>query len=471
MPAYVGNPGGSDRGSAGRSDTETAHVEATVTAGPGPNGVAEATGAVQPPELAAAGQRHRGTFGSLRVANYRRYAGGQIVSLIGTWMQRVAQDWLVLELSGGNPIALGVAIALQFGPTLLLTLWAGVLADRLDKRRLLLATQVSLAGFALVLGVLDVSGVVELWQVYVFCLLVGCAAAVEQPVRQSFVMEMVGREQLVNAVALNSMTFNTARIVGPGIAGLLIAAVGTGWVFVINAASFATTVLALLTMNRAKLYLSERVPRARGQLREGLRYVLAQRQLTLVMVLVFFVATFGLNFNATLPVVVRNVFDRGPEAYGLLSTMLAVGTLAGATLAARRAGAGARPRLRVVVVAAMAFGAMAVVVGLMPTYTAFGLMLVPAGAAVMTFLTAANATVQLAVTPTMRGRVMALYMLVLIGGMPIGSPIVGWTAATFGPQVPIVAGGALSFVAAGVCGLLMLRSRRRFPDHFPQKES
>ena len=330
------------------------------------------------------------TFGSLRVRNYRRYASGQVLSLIGTWMQRVAQDWLVLELSGGNPIALGIAAALQYGPILLFSLWAGVLADRMDKRWLLLASQVALGGCALVLGLLDVSGVAQLWHVYLLCLFMGFATAVDQPVRQSFVIEMVGRAQLANAVALNAMTFNIARIIGPAIAGVVIAAAGTGWLFLVNAATFLFTIAALLSMDRAELHQAERVPRAKGQLREGLRYVVEHRGLAIMLALVFCIGTFGLTFYATLAIVARNVFHRGPAAYGLLSTMLAVGTLAGAALAARRAGT--RPRPAVAVGAAMAFGLLEVAVGLMPTYLAFGLMLVPAGAAVLTFTTDRKST-------------------------------------------------------------------------------
>lgn len=399
------------------------------------------------------------TFGSLRVRNYRRYASGQILSLIGTWMQRVAQDWLVLELSGGNPIALGLAAALQYGPILLFSLWAGVLADRMDKRWLLLVSQVALGGCALVLGLLDVCGVAELWHVYLLCLFMGFATAVDQPVRQSFAIEMVGRAQLANAVALNAMTFNVARIIGPAIAGVMIAATGTGWLFLINAVTFLFTIGALLSMDRTELHQPERVPRAKGQLREGLRYVREHRELAIMLALVFCVGTFGLTFYATLAIVARNVFHRGPAAYGLLSTMLAVGTLAGAALAARRAGAGVRPSPAVAVGAAMAFGLFEVAVGLMPTYLAFGLMLVPAGAAVLTFTTAANSTVQLSVAPTMRGRVMALYMLLLFGGTPLGGPMVGWLAAEFGGRAPIVLGGAVSFLAAGVCGLLLAQKR------------
>jgi len=282
-------------------------------------------------------------FASLRVRNYRLYACGQIVSLVGTWMQRIAQDWLVFELSGRSPVALGIAVALQFAPTLLLSLWAGVLADRYDKRRLLVVGQVGMGLCALVLGVLDVGGVVALWHVYLLCLVLGCFSAVDVPVRQSFAIEMVGPAQVSNAVALNSMTFNIARIAGPAVAGLLVIAMGTGWVFLINAASFAGVVGGLLAMDTTRLHRARPVPRRRGQLVEGLRYVRGRRDLVVLLALVFFVATFGLNFHTTLAVVAATVFGRGAGAYGLLSTLLAVGTLTGAAFAARRSGRG-RPR-------------------------------------------------------------------------------------------------------------------------------
>lgn len=395
-------------------------------------------------------------FASLRVPNYRLYASGQVVSLIGTWMQRVAQDWLVLELSGGSPIALGIAVALQFSPVLALSLWAGVLADRYDKRTLLIATQLSMGLCGLALGVLDVGGMVALWHVYLLAFLLGCFSAVDVPVRQSFAVEMVGREQVTNAVALNSMTFNTARIVGPAVAGLLIVAVGTGWVFLINAASFAGVVGGLLAMNPARLHRPPRMPRERGQLLAGLRYVRGRPDLIVLLSLVFFVSTFGLKFHVTLPVVARNVFGSGADGYGLLSTLLAVGTLAGATLAARRSGRG-RPRFRLVLGGAAAFGLLLIVVGLMPTYLAFGLMLVPCGAAALTFTTAVNSTVQLSVDPEMRGRVMGLYMLLFLGGNPIGGPLMGWIAETVNGRAPLVVGGMLSLLATLGCAALLAR--------------
>ncbi|WP_408006082.1 MFS transporter [Saccharopolyspora karakumensis] len=407
----------------------------------------------------SATDRNASMFRSLRERNYRYYASGQVVSLTGTWMQRAAQDWLVLELSGGSPAALGLAVALQFLPTLALTLWAGVFADRFDKRKILIVTQsaLGLCGFAL--GTLDVSGIVVLWHVYVLCFVLGCFSAVDAPVRQSFVVEMVGPAQLTNAVALNSMTFNLARIVGPAIAGLAITAVGTGWVFLANGLSSVAVVAGLLLMDTALLHRARAVGKERGQLRAGLRYVRGRPDLVVVMVLMFCVGTFGMNFENTFAVMARNVFGRDADGYGILITMLAVGTLTGATLAARRSG---KPgsRLRLMLVGAGVFGALEAVAGLMPTYWLFAACLVPVGVAVMTFTTSANSTVQLAVEPTMRGRVMGLYMLLFMGGKPLGGLASGWLAEVFGPRWPLVLGGLLS-LAAAIGGAVALSQQRK----------
>ncbi|MFI0470979.1 MFS transporter [Saccharopolyspora sp. 5N102] len=403
--------------------------------------------------------RSGGMFRSLRERNYRYYASGQVVSLTGTWMQRAAQDWLVLELSGGSPAALGVAVALQFAPTLLLTLWAGVIADRFDKRRMLVATQSALGACGLVLGLLDVTGVVLLWHVYLLCFVLGCFAAVDAPVRQSFVVEMVGAQQLTNAVALNSMTFNLARIVGPAIAGVLITAIGTGWVFLLNGLSSVAVVAGLALMDASALHRAKPPPKERGQLRAGLRYVRGRPDLLVVMVLVFFVGTFGMNFESSFAVIARNVFGREADGYGLLITMLAVGTLTGASLAARRSGRGV-PRLRLMLLGAGVFGVLEAVAALMPTYELFAASLVPVGIAVMTFTTSANATVQLAVEPTMRGRVMGLYMLLFLGGKPLGGLASGWVAEVLGPRWPILLGG-LASLAAALGGVAVLAWRRR----------
>lgn len=391
-------------------------------------------------------------FSSLRIHNYRLYASGQIISLVGVWMQRVAQDWLVLELTNGSPVALGIAASLQFLPVLILSMWGGVLADRLDKRKLLLWLESALGVCALALGLLDVTGVVALWHVYVLCFLLGCFSAVETPVRQSFVVEMVGRESLTNAVALNSMMFNLARIIGPAVAGLAIVAIGTGWVFIANAVSFVGVVLGVWLMRSGELMRSDPLPREKGQLLSGLRYVRGRPDLMTVMLLVFFIATFGMNFYLTLAIMARNVFGGDADAYGLLSTLIAVGTLAGATWAARRR----KPRLTVFIGAGVVFGLLEVVSGLMPTFLLTGLMMIPVGVAMMTFTTTANATIQLAVEPEMRGRVMGIYMLVFLGGNPVGGPLMGWLGEING-RAPIVVGGVVSVVVTVTAWVILLR--------------
>ena len=396
-------------------------------------------------------------LGSLRIRNYRLFASGQVISNVGTWMQRIAQDWLVLELSGYDPVALGLAATLQFAPTLLLTLWAGVLADRHDKRRLLMLVQSGMAVCALSLGLLDVSGLVALWHVYLLCFVFGVFTAFDPPVRQSFVGEMVGREQLTNAVALNSSTFNLARIIGPAIAGVMIIWTGTGWVFLVNAASTLAVIVNLGRMNPAELHRDPNPPpRRRGQLREGLRYVRGRPDVLAVLVLIFCVSTFAITFNTSLAIAAANVFHRQADGYGLLSTALAVGTFAGALLAVRRS-TRRRPGLRLLIGAALAFGVLELVAGLMPSFLTFGLALIPVGLAMMTFMNTANGTVQLGTAPEMRGRVMALYMLVFLGGNPIGGPMTGWLAAEFGGRSPFVIGGIVAFVCAAVCGIVLAR--------------
>lgn len=391
-------------------------------------------------------------FGSLGIRNYRLYASGQIISLVGVWMQRVAQDWLVLELTNGSPVALGIAASLQFLPVLLLSMWGGVLADRMDKRKLLLWLESALGICALALGLLDVTGLVHLWHVYLLCFLLGCFSAVETPVRQSFVVEMVGRESLTNAVALNSMMFNAARIIGPAIAGVTIVAIGTGWVFLANAISFVGVVLGVWLMRTHELMRSEPLPREKGQLLYGLRYVRNRPDLLTVMVLVFFVSTFGMNFYMTLAIMARNVFGGDADAYGLLSTLIAVGTLAGATWAARRQ----KPRMTVFIGSAVLFGLLEIVSGLMPTMLLTGLMMIPVGVAMMTFNTTANATIQLAVEPEMRGRVMGIYMLVFLGGNPVGGPLMGWLGEING-RAPIVVGGVASVLVAVTAWIILVR--------------
>jgi MFS family permease len=388
------------------------------------------------------------TFSALRVHNYRLYIIGALVSNTGTWMQRVAQDWLVLQLTHGSAAALGITTGLQFLPMLLVTPLAGVVVDRVSKRKLLLGTQAFLGLTALSLGILDATGVVTVGAVYVIALLLGVGAAVDTPTRQAFVVEMVGREDLANAVGLNSAAFNAARIVGPAFAGLLIVWSGTSVVFFINAASFLAVIIAQLMMNRSELRPSVRTERGPGQLREGLYYLRSRRDLVLVLVVVCAVGTFGFNFQMTTALMATQVFHKGAGEYGLLGSIMAIGSLSGALIAARRQ----RPTLPLVAGSAVVFGLLTVASGLMPTYVSFALLLIPVGLSALTVMTAANATVQLSVAPEFRGRVMAWYMAIFMGGTPVGAPLIGWIGEVLGARWTLIVGGALS----GLAGLVVL---------------
>ncbi|MGH9062919.1 MAG: MFS transporter [Acidimicrobiales bacterium] len=421
------------------------------------------------------------TFRSLRIRNYRLFASGQVVSLTGSWMQRVGQDWLVSQLTHTSGSALGITTGLQFLPMLLFGMYGGVIADRYRKRRILLVTQSTMGVLALVLGVLVISGLVTLWEVYVLAFMLGLATAVDNPTRQAFVTEMVGPDEVVNAVGLNSATFNSARIIGPALGGLLIAALGdtTGPLFLLNALSYLAVLGSLLAMREKDLFQGRLVARARGQLRAGLAYVRQRPGLYMPIVLAGVIGTLGFNFQITLVLMDRTVFHLGAGAYGLLSSTLAVGSLAGALLAARRD----RPRLRLLVGAALAFGVFEVLSGIMPTYVTLALMLLPTGAAGLTFSTSANSSVQLGSELHMRGRVMGLYMLVFAGGTPIGAPLVGWLAQVLGARSSLYVGGGASMAAALIVGAtlawwqrdhlvaarpaLLARRRRRLPEGYP----
>ena len=395
------------------------------------------------------------TFASLAFRNYRLWFAGALVANVGTWMQRVAQDWLVLtDLSDDSGIAVGITTALQFGPALFLSAWAGVLADRLDRRKLLMATQTAMGVLAAGLGLLVLSGQAQLWHVYVFAGLLGCVSAIDAPARQVFVANMVPPDRLPNAVGLNSASFNAARMIGPGLAGLLIAWVGTGWVFMINAVSFAATIGALAAMRVADLLPVERTQGSSGSIREAVRYVRKRTDVLVVMVVVGVVSTFGLNFQLTSAVMARTEFGKGPGEYGILGSVLAIGSLAGALMAARRE----RPRVRLVIGSAFAFGVAATVMALMPTYELYALATIPVGFASLTMLTAANATIQMSTAPTMRGRVMSLYLIVFLGATPIGSPVVGWVAETFGARWSIGIGSISALVVAAAAGVWAIRN-------------
>lgn len=397
------------------------------------------------------------TFSSLRYFNYRLWFAGALVANVGTWMQRVAQDWLVLtDLSDDSGLAVGITTALQFAPTLLLSAWAGVLADRVNRRKLLMFTQGAQGVLAFGLGALVLSGHAQLWHVYLFALALGAVAALDQPVRQTFVAELVPANKLSNAVGLNSTSFNAARLIGPGVAGLAIAAVGTGWVFVINGVSFAATILALLLMRTGELHTMPVAPRAKGQIREGVRYVRGRSDILVIMAVIGVVSTFGLNFQMTSALMARAEFGKGAGEYGILGSVLAIGSLAGALLAARRE----RPRVRLVIGAAFAFGVATGVQALMPTYVSYAVACIPVGLASLTMMTAANTTIQMSTDPVVRGRVMSLYMIVMLGATPIGSPIVGWIGEQFGPRWSIGIGSITALMVSVAAALWARRHWR-----------
>lgn len=373
----------------------------------------------------------RSTFASLKYFNYRLWFASALLSNVGSWMQRVAQDWLVLTvLTDNSATSVGIVTALQFGPVILFSAWAGLLADRLPRRRLLMATQGAMGVLAVALGALVLSGHVQLWHVYVFAGLLGTVTAFDNPVRQTFVAEMVPADKLSNAVGLNSASFNAARLVGPALAGLLIAAVGSGWMFVVNGATFALTIIALARMRLADLHKMPSAPRQKGQIREGIAYVRGRTDIVVIMVVVGVISAFGLNFQLTSAAMARIEFGRGPGEYGILGSVLAIGSLTGALMAARRE----RPRVRLVIGSAFGFAVSAGVMAAMPTYPSYMVACIPVGFFSLTMLTAANTTIQMSVDPMMRGRVMSLYMIVFLGATPIGSPLVGWIADTWGPR-------------------------------------
>ncbi len=394
-------------------------------------------------------------FRALKVFNYRLWVTGALVSNIGTWMQRVAQDWLVLTiLTHNSGTAAGITTGLQFLPIVFLGPFAGLLGDRVNKRKLLLCTQTAMGLCALVLGLLVVTRTVELWHVYVLAFLLGVASAFDAPSRQAFVSEVVAKEDVPNAVALNSASFNLARLAGPGVAGLVIALFGTGPAFLINAASFAAVIFSLWRMRVSELQPVVRVPRGKGQIHEGFRYIRQRPDLMMIMGLVFMVGTFGMNFQITNALMATTIFHLGPGEYGLLGSVMAVGTLAAALLAARRK----KMRMLYIVGGALAFGVTVAVAAFMPSYALYALALVPVGLASLTFMNACNTTVQLTTDSAMRGRVLAVYMVVLQGGTPIGAPLVGWIATAFGARWSLWIGAVVA-IASGLVALVMMNRR------------
>jgi MFS family permease len=393
------------------------------------------------------------TFRSLRIRNYRLFFFGQLVSVSGTWMQQLAQDWLVLRLTNRS-LPVGITTALQFAPVLVFGIWGGLIADRLDKRRLLLATQGAMGTLALALGVLTATGAVRLWMIYLLALLLGCATSFDMPARQSFVTEMVGPEELPNAVGLNSAVFNAGRIIGPAVAGVLIGLVGIAPAFFANAVSYLAVMAGLWLMDPGKLFRTEPVERSRGQVRDGVRYVLATPVLRWTILLMGVVATLGLNFRVALPLLARFTYDGGPSLYGVLASIMAAGSVVGALTAASRV----RPSQRLLLWSIVGFGVSSLAMAFVLSPALAGLLLLPVGFFSIAWISTANSTVQLGSAPEMRGRVMSIYGLLLLGSTPIGAMIIGWLSEHYGPRSSVLLAGVSSLVAA--CVAILVRPDR-----------
>lgn len=407
------------------------------------------------------------TFRSLAERNYRLFFLGALVSNVGTWMARTAQSWLVLvELTDHSSTALGYVTAAQFLPMLLLAPWSGLIADRYPKRTVLVLTQLGMGVAQGALAALVLTHSVTLVHVYVLSFLTGACAAVDGPTRQAFVSEVVGPDLLTNAVGLNSANFNAARLLGPGLAGVLIAVLGTGWVLAVNAVSYAAIVLSVLRMDGRRLWPAP-LARGSGAIRQGWAYVVGRPDILLIMAIIFLQGTFGMNFQMTTALIATTVFGKGPGEFGMLGSIMAVGSLTAALLVARRA----QPRLRTILASLAAFAVFMVAAALAPTYELFALALVPVGLAAMTILPTCNSFVQVTVEPAMRGRVMALYLAIFLGGTPLGSPFIGWVGDAWGARWTLLVGAASALVAlAGALAYLMgyggVRVRYR-PDRSP----
>ncbi len=398
----------------------------------------------------------RRSFNSLEVPNYRRYFTGQLISLSGTWMQTVAAIWLILSLTGSG-VAVGLTTALQFLPMLLFGAWGGLIADRMSKRRLLIITQTLMAIPAVGLLVVTASGIVAPWMVFLAVFAMGLVNAVDNPTRQSFVIEMVGSDRVVNAVSLNSVIVQSARIVGPAVAGLVIAGFGVVPCFAINALTFIAMIFALRGMDPRGLHAAPVAAREPGAIRAGLRYVAATPELAVPLALMALVGTLGFNFQVVLPLLAKFSFDGGATTYGVLVSAMAVGSIAGALVN----GAHGRTGPRLIAAGALAFGVSALLSAAMPSLLFEIPVLAGLGAAAVTFAATINSTLQLAVSAEMRGRVMALYSVVFLGSTPIGGPLVGWLSQAYDPRVALLLAGVSGISAAWAAHVSFARLRER----------
>jgi MFS family permease len=390
----------------------------------------------------------RRTFSALSIPNFRRYFAGQAISLIGTWMQSVAQSWLVYVLTH-SATDLGLAVALQTLPVLVLGSYGGVIADRVDKRRLMVVLQAAMGVQALVLGILTVTHVIRIWEIFVLAVILGLNNTFENPARQAFVLEMVGADQVRNAVSLNSTLFNGARAVGPAVAGLLIATVGVGICFLLNAVSFIAVVFSLMTMDRTLLQPSPPAGRAKGQVREGFRYVARTPRLLIPLVMMALVGMLAYEFQVVLPVVAKGVFHGGPATYGFLTAAMGFGAIFGGLVTAARGQTGLRP----FTIAAGALGLAMALAAFSPVLSLELVALGLVGYASVSFLATGNTTLQLEADPSMRGRVMSLWAIAFLGTTPIGGPLLGWIVATSSGRVGLAVGAASCIVAAGIGGV------------------
>ena len=394
------------------------------------------------------------TFTSFKYHNYRLWWMSNIFASTATWMQRVAQDWVVLMvLTDQSGFAVGVVTALQFLPQLLLSIPAGMVADRFNRRRIIQICQCIVALSGLLTGILLLTGVAALWHIYIIALITGVADCLTSPARQAFVSELVTKEDLPNAVGLNSTAFNSARLIGPGLAGFVIAGIGPGWVFIVNFVLFIVPVLGLSLMDPARLYRPEKTSRTKGMMREGLRYVQNRTDIKAIIAILTVVGALGLNFQLTQAVMATRVFGKGAGEYGLLGSIMASGALAGALQAARRR----QPRVFTVVVSAVLFGILEGALALAPTYEIFALLLIPTGFVMLNLLTSANATIQVSTEEEIRGRVLSIYFLFFLGTTPIGAPIIGWVAEHWGPRWSLGVGAIASLLVALIVGIWLWR--------------
>lgn len=403
------------------------------------------------------------TFRSLAEPNYRHWFAGALISNTGTWMQRTAQDWIVLtSLTDNNASALGFTMALQMGPQLIMFPFAGALADRFSKRKLLMVTQTLLGTVGLLLFALVITDVIVLWHVYVLALVLGILATLDNPSRQAFVSELVGEKLLPNAVSLNSASFNGARMIGPGVAGVLTALVGAGPVFLISGIGFAATLTVLIRLDQSRLHPSGR--RGKGGVLGGFKYLRSRPDVTIVLIVLFIVATFGFNFNIYTATMAKIEFGKDASGFGLLSSVMAIGSVLGALASARRE----KPRLRFVFGAAGGFGLAVGTASLIPNYYVFAASLMLVGFASLTMMTSANAYVQTTTPANYRGRVMAIYAAVVMGGTPIGAPLAGWVADMFGPRMAMGVGAASGIIAFAVGLVWMIVSKNLRLSYDPQ---